>query len=205
MSNYLANYLVFGTPDCFYHEPLNLLEQALKAGITCVQLREKGPIALTGTKKIVFAKSCRKLCAQYDVPFFVNDDLELALMVDADGIHVGQDDLAVAVIRQKAPHLKIGLSVHTNAQVKQAIAQHVDYVGIGPIYETTTKKDGIQSSPDFLAAICQTYPNLPVVAIGGINGENQRALRKMGASGIAVVSAITKQYDITKAVKRIKE
>lgn len=205
MSSYLANYLVFGTSDCFYHEPLNLLEQALQAGITCVQLREKGPTSLKGAERIAFATSCRKLCAQYDVPFFVNDDLELALMVDADGIHVGQDDLAVAVIRQKAPHLKIGLSVHTNAQVKQAIAQHVDYVGIGPIYETSTKKDGIQSSPDFLAAICQAYPELPVVAIGGIDGETQRALRQMGASGIAVVSAITKQYDIKQAVQQIKE
>lgn len=205
MSSYLANYLVFGTQDCIHHEPLTLLEQALQAGITCVQLREKGPKSLQENKRIEFAKECQALCQQYQVPFFVNDDLALAIAVNADGIHVGQEDISVEQIRKHAPKLLIGLSVHTKAQVERAIKQKVDYVGIGPIYETTTKKDGIQSSPDFLKEICQQYSQLPVVAIGGIDGENQRALRQMGASGIAVVSAITKQYDIVSAVNQIKE
>ncbi|MER2111642.1 MAG: thiamine phosphate synthase [Solibacillus isronensis] len=196
----LNKYFVMGTINC-KRDPLLVLEEALQAGITMFQLREKGKNALKGDKYIQFARQCQKLCQIYKVPFIINDDVELALILDADGIHVGQEDTEVEKFRSFAKNKIVGVSVHTMEQLELAMANGADYAGIGPIYQTTSKDDArAPVGLMLLEEVKSRYPQFPIVAIGGISTENSFSVRQTGANGVAVISAISQSNDIKETV-----
>ncbi|MCM3745064.1 thiamine phosphate synthase [Sporosarcina luteola] len=188
-------------------KPLSVLEDALKGGITCYQLREKGAHALVGTEKKAFAVSCQRLCAQYGVPFIVNDDVDLAVEIDADGVHVGQDDVEARFVRKRIGTEKIlGVSVHTVEEATKAIADGADYVGMGPVYPTMTKADAKPvAGTAVIEEVTKVYPCLPIVGIGGITAENAEPVFRAGASGISVISAIASSADPELAARRLAE
>jgi len=203
MSLNLDKYFIMGTINC-QHNPLDVLETALQAGITMFQLREKGEHALKGEAYEQFARQCQRLCQHYNVPFIINDDVELALKLNADGIHVGQDDLNIDSFRSRAIGKIIGVSVHTIAELEQAISSGADYVGIGPIFKTASKKDAMPPAGImFLQKARRKYPNVPIVAIGGITPVNSYIVRKAGADGVAVISAISLSKDIRTTVSEL--
>ena len=208
----LQLYFIMGTSNVLHREPLDVLEKALKAGITMFQFREKGSRALTGIAYEHFARQCQKLCQQYNVPFIVNDDVELALRLGADGIHIGQDDLHVSIARKKIGDMILGVSVHSQEELQTAIIHRADYVGIGPIFTTTSKSDAQPPCGTyFLQQAHNLHPALPIVAIGGINSTNAHTVFQTGADGIAVISTICESKDIEhtvtmlKSLSRIKE
>ncbi|WP_155592752.1 thiamine phosphate synthase [Lysinibacillus cavernae] len=197
----LQLYFIMGTNNVFHQEPITVLEKALKAGITMFQFREKGPQALTGFAYEQFARQCQKLCKQYNVPFIVNDDIDLAVRISADGVHIGQDDLHVAIARKKIENMILGVSVHSHEELQTAIAHHADYVGIGPIFATTSKSDAQPPCGTyFLQQAHNLHPELPIVAIGGINCTNAHIVLQAGADGVAVISAICKSEDVEQTV-----
>ena len=202
----LACYFVAGSQDCRHlgKDPetnlLTILEQALKAGITCYQFREKGAGAISDPDQIKqLAQKCRDLCHQYQVPFIVNNDVDLAIELNADGVHVGQDDEPIDSVIQRFSHLGfIGLSCQTLTLAKEANQlEALDYIGVGPIFTTSTKTDaGHAKGPQLLAAIRQAGLQKPMVAIGGITTQNAQQLWRYSIDGIAVVSAITQAEDV---------
>lgn len=199
----LSVYFIMGSANS--EEPLQLLEQALLAGITCFQLREKGEAALTGEALEAFAKSCQKLCRQYHVPFIINDYVELAVKIQADGVHIGQDDIDLTAIRQRLFGKIIGVSVHTSAEMEAALQGGADYVGIGPIYETTSKADAKPASGvQFLTTMRTMYPQFPIVGIGGIKEANAKEVIEAGADGVAVISVICDSLDLVNTVRLLK-
>lgn len=188
-------------------EPLSVLEAALKGGITCFQLREKGVGALVGIEKKAFAQSCQRLCAQYGVPFIVNDDVDLAVEIDADGVHIGQDDAEARFVRKRiGPNKILGVSVHTIEETEAAISAGADYVGMGPVYPTLSKDDAKPvAGTAMIEKVAKLYPELPVVGIGGIAAMNAEPVFKAGASGISVISAIASSTEPEKATRQLKE
>lgn len=202
--NDLAVYFIMGTENC-EADPLNVLENALQAGITMFQFREKGPRALKGEKYEEFARACQRLCKHYHVPFIVNDDVELALKLQADGIHVGQKDMALVNIREQFKGKIIGVSVHNEEEMTAAVLNGADYVGIGPIFETTSKSDAEPpTGVSFIKEIRNKYPNYPIVAIGGITTENSSEIIQAGADGVAVISAICQSSNRRETVNQLK-
>ncbi len=179
-------------------DPLEVLEIALKGGITHFQLREKGQSALTGSALLDFALQCQKLCHSYSVPFIINDEVELACNIHADGVHIGQDDGAAWQVRKKIGNEKLmGVSVHSITEARSAIENGADYVGMGPVFETFSKVDakkpaGIKG----IRAVKNEFPDLPIVGIGGITSENAVQVWQAGVWGIAVISAIANATDI---------
>lgn len=174
------------------------VEEALQGGATMVQLREK---QLSRQQFLEEARRIKKLCAAYHAPFIINDDAELCREVDADGVHVGQTDMAVPDVRAEigAGRL-IGVSARTVEQAVMAWKQGADYLGAGAVFPTGTKRDASPLSYKTLQEICAAVP-IPVVAIGGITAENISTLRGSGISGVAVVSAIFAQPDIRGAAR----
>ncbi|MCT6816046.1 MAG: thiamine phosphate synthase [Lysinibacillus fusiformis] len=194
-----------GTSNVSQQEPLAVLEQALRAGITMFQLREKGPYALTGLAYEQFAHQCQKRCQHYCVPFIINDDVDLAVRLGADGVHIGQDDEQIAIARKKMANRLLGVSVHSQEELQTAIDHHADYVGIGPIFATTSKSDAQPPcGTNFLQKASKLQPNLPIVAIGGINWTNANIVLQAGADGVAVISAICDSKDIVQTVSMFK-
>lgn len=193
-----------GTPNCI-EEPLHVLEDALKAGITIFQLREKGEGALTGKTLEQFARQCQVLCKSYNVPFIVNDDVELALKLHADGVHVGQEDVSLTEIRETFKGRIVGVSVHTFEELDQAVRGGADYVGIGPIYETQSKSDAkAPAGLTFLQEARNLYRDFPLVAIGGITTKNAYETLLAGADGVAVISEICQSQDRQETVRACK-
>ncbi|MED4888638.1 thiamine phosphate synthase [Lysinibacillus fusiformis] len=201
----LQLYFIMGTGNVSQQEPLAVLEQALRAGITMFQLREKGPFALIGLAYEQFARQCQKRCQHYHVPFIINDDVDLAVRLGADGVHIGQDDEQIAIARKKMANRLLGVSVHSQEELQTAIDHHVDYVGIGPIFATTSKSDAQPPCGTyFLQQASKLQPNLPIVAIGGINWTNADSVLQAGADGVAVISAICGSKDIEQTVSMFK-
>lgn len=169
------------------------LEKAILGGVTIIQLREKN---LTNKEFINIAKDVKKLCQKYDIPLIINDNLEVALAVDSDGIHIGQDDLPALIVRKQIGTNKIlGVSVHNLEEALQAKRDGADYVGVGAIFPTETKNDATNITLDKLQEICSNI-DIPVVAIGGITIDNVSKLKNINIAGVAVVSAIMKANDI---------
>lgn len=177
------------------------VQEALDGGVTFLQLREKH---LEPELFLQEAQELKELCKQYKVPFVINDDVELALKADADGVHVGQGDMETGEVRRRLGKDKIiGVSART---VKQAVAAErsgADYLGVGAVFSTSSKADAQGVDYETLKAICEAV-QIPVIAIGGINRENVSRLKGSGICGIAVISAIFAQKDITKAAKELK-
>lgn len=178
------------------------VEQALEGGITFLQLREKN-LSREEIKKE--AIEIKKLCQKYQVPFLINDDVELAMEVDADGVHVGQSDMEVFRAREILGEKKvIGVSAKTVEQAILAERSGADYLGVGAVFPTGTKKDAKQVEHTVVKQICESV-NIPVVAIGGITRENAMELREKNLSGIAVISAVFAQKDIKKSTEELKK
>lgn len=201
MTYNLHTYFIMGSTNA----NLAILEEALQAGITLFQLREKGKSAKTGDDLLQFAKACQHLCQQYNVPFIVNDDVPLAIALQADGIHIGQDDAHAATVRKQLPHAILGVSAHNKKEIKQAVLDGADYVGIGPIFTTASKDDAQQPCGiETLQALQEAFPRVPKVAIGGITTDNVQAVRATGVNGVAVISAISAADDVKAAVTSLR-
>ena len=194
----LKVYFICGTQDIKSERTIHeVLKDALEAGITLYQFREKGPTALQGDEKRQLAEELLALCHQYDVPFIVNDDIELAKAIDADGVHVGQDDAAVAEFASEFEDKIIGLSVGNVDEYQHSDLTHVDYIGVGPMYATQSKDDAnAPVGPEMIPTLREYVGNLPIVAIGGIATNNAQDCFKAGADGVSVISAIAQSNDI---------
>ncbi len=183
---------------------LDALELALRSKITAFQFRQKGDLALQDPTQIKqLALECQKLCQKYGTPFIVNDEVRLALELKADGVHVGQEDMAIEeVITLCKKRLFIGLSVNTLEQALKA--RHLDavaYFGVGPIFPTPSKKDKQVVGVELLKKIRDSGVKKPLIAIGGITMHNASKLREYG--GIAVISAITQAKDKALAIEKL--
>lgn len=178
------------------------VEEALLGGVTMVQLREK---RMPLQKLLEEAGKMKLLCARYQVPLIINDHVELARRVDADGVHVGQGDMDVRTARRLlGPGKIIGASARTVEQALLAQEQGADYLGVGAVFPTGTKQDAEVISYERLKAVCEAV-SIPAAAIGGITKDNMARLSGSGISGIAVVSAIFAQPDIRGAAKELRE
>ncbi len=181
---------------------LEQVEQALKGGVTIVQFRDKNP------DKEVFlweALKIKELCKQYQVPFIINDHVELALEVGASGVHVGLEDTPVCQIRKKVPKdFIIGATAKSVEQAVEAERQGADYLGVGAIFPSPTKKDAKATSVEELGRICDAV-KIPVVAIGGLTKDNLSVLEGTPISGVALISAIFGAKDIEKEVMLLKK
>ncbi|MGN0298235.1 MAG: thiamine phosphate synthase [Lachnospiraceae bacterium] len=176
------------------------VEQAIKGGVNIVQLREKN---LTGEALKQEALQMQAVCKQYHVPFLIDDDVMLAKEIDADGVHIGQNDMDLKTARQLlGPDKIIGVTAKTVEQAKQAEAGGANYLGSGAVFHTDTKTDTKPLSHDIFQQICESV-SIPVVAIGGIHANNVLQLTGRKLSGIAVVSGIFAQPDITKAAQQL--
>lgn len=176
---------------------------AVQGGVSCVQLREK---ALVTRDFVALALAVKDLLAPFDVPLVINDRLDVALACGAQGVHLGQSDMPVALARQLLPpEVFIGLSVENLGDVVRAAGQAVDYLGISPVYATPTKTD--TAAPWGLAGVQQVraMTGLPLVAIGGIHQSNAAVVLQAGADGLAVVSAICSAADPGVAAHSFKE
>lgn len=178
------------------------VEEALKGGATFIQLREK---ELDREHFLEEAKEIQKLCKIYHVPFVINDNVEIAVSIGADGVHVGQSDMEAGDVRKKlGPDKIIGVSAQTVEQAVLAEKRGADYLGVGAVFPTSSKSDACEVEHDTIKAICEAV-NIPVIAIGGISTENVKKLSGKGLCGIAVISAIFAKSDIEAATKELKE
>lgn len=201
----LKLYFIMGSQNTT-NDPVDVLQAAIKGGITCFQYREKGKQAKTGLDRLNFGLYLRKICRENNVPFIVNDDVDLAIKLDADGIHVGQGDLGIATIRKQVPsHFIIGLSTSTVEESLAAERLNVDYIGVGPIYKTSTKEDALQ--PIGLSGLqnIRQQTSIPKVAIGGITLNNAQTTVENGADGIALISTISQAKNPQKTVRILRE
>ena len=178
------------------------VESALKGGVTCVQLREK---ELAEEDFLKEALEISALCKEYDVPFIINDNVEIAIKCQADGIHVGQEDMEASQVRKKVGEdMMIGVSVHSVEEALEAVKKGADCLGVGAIFSTSTKKDVDLLPKESLKDICQAV-NVPVVAIGGIGKSNIIDLSGTGVDGVALVSAIFSADDIEEECRKLRK
>ena len=184
--------------DTLYHQ----VEEALKGGVTFLQLREKD---LNTENFLQEAEEMKKLCAAYRVPFVINDNVEIARTVGADGVHVGQDDMPAWKVREILGEDKIiGVSAQTVEQAIKAEKDGADYLGVGAVFPTSSKADAVEVEHATLRDICAAV-QIPVVAIGGISAENVSQLAGTGIDGIAVISAIFAQDFPKLAAEELKK
>ena len=169
------------------------VERAILGGATCVQLREKH---LSGKTLYAQAVELAALCRRYGVPLIINDNVELALEIGADGVHVGQSDMQAGTVRRMAgDRLILGVTAKTVEQAEAACAAGADYLGCGAVFGTATKLDARPMPRETLESIVRSVP-IPVVAIGGIDRQNIASLAGTGVAGAAVVSGIFASQDI---------
>jgi len=176
------------------------VEETLKGGATFIQLREK---ELDFDAFVKEARAIKKLTDAYNIPFVINDAVDVALAVDADGVHVGQDDSDAGALREQLGDKIIGVSADTVELARKAEADGADYIGVGAIYSTATKTDAEVVAFETIAAICKAV-TIPVVAIGGLNETNILSLTGTGVDGVALVSAIFSKKDIVSATKALR-
>lgn len=175
------------------HSLYEQVEAALKGGVTCVQLREK---ELDEEAFLNEAMEIKELCHRYNVPFFINDNVNVAIKCGADGIHVGQEDMAAGAVRTLVGEdMMIGVSVHSAEEATEAVKNGADCLGVGAMFSTSTKLDAGVLPMQTLSDICHTV-DIPVVAIGGLNKDNIAKLAGTGVDGVALVSAIFAAEDI---------
>ena len=177
------------------------VEDALKGGATCIQLREK---ELDHKSFLKEAFEIKALCNKYNVPFIINDDVGIAIKCGADGVHVGQHDMSPWKVREKiGEKMILGVSAQTVEQAMLAEKGGADYLGVGAVFTTLTKLDADAISYETLKAICLAVM-IPVVAIGGMNKQNIMKLRGSGVDGVALVSAIFASEDIEQETKELR-
>lgn len=186
--------------DAKYRNPVELLKKVISGGAKAVQLRDK----INNKRKILeTALSLKKICQKSNVLFLVNDYVDIALAVDADGVHLGEDDLPIQEVRKILPFDKIiGFSVHNLKEAKKAEREGADYISIGAVYPTSTKEDAILVKPSLIKEI-KSKVSLPIIAIGGINESNLDKVMKFGVDGVAVAKAVLDESSPKTAVKGI--
>ena len=176
------------------------VEQAILGGVTCVQLREKD---MDDDELIEEASKLAEICHRHNVPLIVNDNFIAAMKSGADGVHVGIEYAPVKEIRRIAGEgFIIGATAKTVEQAKRAEAEGADYLGVGAVFPSPTKKNALRITPDMLREICSSV-KIPAVAIGGISHDNVREIKDCGQVGIAVVSAVFAAEDIRKAAEEL--
>lgn len=197
--------LLYAVTDRYWLEGRTLYEvvkESLDGGVTFLQLREKD---LDDETFLEEAKELQALCKEYNVPFVVNDNVEIALKMNADGVHVGQSDMEAGDVRALlGPDKILGVSAQTVEQALLAQERGADYLGVGAVFPTGSKDDADDVSHETLKAICEAV-SIPVVAIGGIKVSNVMELKGSGIDGIAVISAIYAQKNILEGTKELKK
>jgi thiamine-phosphate pyrophosphorylase len=202
IQQYLSVYLVMGLDGNGGRSALETAAAALEGGITMLQLREKNaPLS----RILDEGRQIRELCRRYHVPFLVNDRVDVALLLDADGVHVGQDDLPGTAARQLLGDQRIvGISAGTDEEAEKAMSEGADYLGVGSIYATRSKKDAGEPIGTSLISRIKAKWDVPVVGIGGIDQDNAAEVIGAGADGVAVISAIVGQNDPREAAARLR-
>ena len=197
--------LVYAVTDRAWVGKMSLYQQveaALQNGATCIQLREK---ELDDADFLAEAQEMAALCRRYHVPFIINDKVDIAIACHADGVHVGQEDMAASDVRKRVgDQMMIGVSAHTVEEALEAVRNGADYLGLGAVFSTSTKTDAGAMSFDTLKAICDAV-EIPTVAIGGISPANIMQLAGSGVDGVAVVSAIFGAPDPGQATAQLVE
>lgn len=196
--------LYFITDSTNYTEAefLYRIEQALKGGVTLLQLREKNR---TTREYIALAEKLHTITKRYGVPLIIDDRVDVALAIDAEGVHMGAEDMPISTARKLMGSEKIvGATAKTVPWAKEAYEQGADYLGVGAIYPTTTKVKTVLTSTETLRNICNAVP-IPVNAIGGLNKDNISILKDIPISGICVVSSVMKADDPKQATEELKE
>ena len=180
----------------------SVTEELLKGGVSCIQLREKN----AADEQILHeAEQLKELCFRYHVPLIINDNVEVAKAVDAEGVHLGQGDMSIAKAREILGKNKIiGATARTKEQAVKAEKEGVNYVGSGAVFGTSTKSDAVKMSFETLKQICESV-RIPVTAIGGITKENILQLKGTGISGAAVVSGIFAEKDIYNSTSELRK
>jgi thiamine-phosphate pyrophosphorylase len=202
----LKVYFIMGSPNC-KDNPSTVLKDAIEGGITLFQFREKGTGALTGAEKVSLAKELQQICRENQIPFIVNDDIGMAIALDADGVHIGQEDEPIGEVRKKVGTNKIiGVSVHSYDEAITALEGGADYFGIGPVFPTKTKEDAKPSNgTKLIEELRESGLSLPIVGIGGITAENARSVVKAGADGVSVITAISHAPSVKEAAKALRK
>ena len=196
--------ILYAVTDRAWTGKQNLYEQvesALKGGATCVQLREKN---INEEFFLQEAIETKKLCKKYGVPFLINDNVDIAIKCEADGVHVGQEDMEVSKVRKLVgDKMIIGVSVQSVEEALYSVKNGADYLGVGAMFSTSTKLDANVISFETLKNICNAV-NIPVVAIGGIGKNNIMKLAGSGVNGVALVSAIFGAENIEEECKELR-
>lgn len=178
------------------------VEEALQAGVTLLQIREKDMEPEAFLEEV---RAMKELAARQQVPVIINDSVEIAMKADADGVHVGQSDMEAGDVRAIiGPDKILGVTARTVEEARRAEAQGADYLGAGAVFGSATKTDASYMDMETLKAICRSV-RIPVVAIGGIGEQNIMKLQGSGVCGAAVVSAVFGAEDITKATRQLRE
>ena len=205
MKDLISSLKIYAVTDRYWLNGKELaddVEKAILGGATMIQLREKD---LDFDSFVKEALKIKEVCKKYDVPFIINDSLDVFLAVDADGIHVGQNDMRADLVREKIGKNKIlGVSAETVEEAILAEQMGADYLGVGTIFNTSTKLDAITVSKETLTNICFSV-DIPVVAIGGITKDNIKELKDTFVDGISIVSAIFAEKDIISATKKLND
>ena len=176
---------------------------ALEGGATTIQIRDKDVLSHAGSAEKNEALEIKRICHEYNAPLIINDNVQFALEIDADGVHLGQDDMDPAEARKLlGPDKIIGVTAKTVEQAKTAESKGADYLGSGAVFGSTTKLDAKPMTKDILKEITVSV-DIPVVAIGGINADNAGSLVGTGIAGIAVVGGIFASDDIKQAAKKL--
>ncbi|MCM2533073.1 thiamine phosphate synthase [Neobacillus pocheonensis] len=201
----LKVYFIVGSNNCVKN-PVQVVEEAIEGGITIFQFREKGKDALEGHEKYMLAKELQAICKTKGIPFIVNDDIDLAIELNADGLHIGQEDEPVMNIRKKIGDKILGVSAHSLEEAKIAIKNGADYLGLGPIFPTKTKEDAKEvRGTTLIEELRANGLDIPIVGIGGITIDNARTVMKAGADGVAVITAISQSEKILETTQRLSE
>lgn len=191
------------TDDALREGLLEDTKAALEGGMTYVQMREKGD-PMTEDELLTEALALKALCEEYGMPFVIDDDVELAVKCGADGVHVGQSDMACVEARRALGSARVvGVSAQTVEQAVQAEKDGADYLGVGAVFPTGSKDDADDVSHDTVKAICEAV-SIPVIAIGGISKDNVGQLAGLGLDGVAVISAIYASDDLKAATEELK-
>jgi thiamine-phosphate pyrophosphorylase len=198
----LAVYYVMSLQDSRSKSAYEIAREALQGGITMLQLREKkAPLK----QVIEEGRMLKELCGKFNVPFIVNDRVDLAMILDADGVHLGQEDIPCSAARQLLGMNKIiGVSAGTYEEAERGIEDGADYLGVGSVYATNTKADAGEPIGTALINRIQRTWDIPIVGIGGIQGSNAAAVIQAGADGVAVVSAISAHDQPEAAARELK-
>lgn len=200
----LRLYFILGSVNTS-ENPAHVLQQAIEGGITIFQYREKGLNAKSGVGKLTLGIELRNTCLENNVPFIVNDDIELAIKLRANGVHIGQQDENIIKVKERLPKgMYVGVSVSTVEEAILAEEQGADYLGVGPIHGTSTKEDALK--PIGIERLIEISKNvtIPIVAIGGIKKENAGEIINAGATGISVISAISQGGTYKKAARDLE-